>query len=68
MDCDLWLMLARDKCLVLVQICQTGPPKPARLAGAEGLALHCDRVPFTLLSACKFSAALAIQPITAKEL
>lgn len=49
-----------------------GPPEarpPARrLAGAEGLALHCDRVPFTLLSACKFSAALAIQPITAKEL
>lgn len=38
------------------------------LAGAEGLVLLCDRVPFTLLSACKFSAALAIQPITAKEL
>lgn len=37
-------------------------------AGAEGLVSHCDRVPFTLLSACTFSAALAIQPITAKEL
>lgn len=34
----------------------------------RALVLHCDRVPFTLLCACKFSAALAIQPITAKEL
>ena len=33
-----------------------------------GLVLGCDRVPFTLSSACKFSAALAIQPITPKEL
>lgn len=69
MDCDLQPLLARDKCLMLVQICQTGPFKAAHsLAGAVGLALHCDRVPFTLLSACKFSAALAFQPITAKEL
>lgn len=36
--------------------------------GVGGLVLGCDRVPFTLSSACKFSAALAIQPITPKEL
>ena len=55
--------------LLVVQICQTGPSKSTcSRAGAVGLALHCDRVPFTLLSACKFSAALAFQPITAEEL
>lgn len=77
MDCDLQLTAKAGE----GQVLHAGEDMPDRhldtclllwlahsLAGAEGLVLHCDRVPFTLLSACKFSAALAIQPITAKEL
>lgn len=77
MDCDLQLTAnARER-----QVPRSGEDMPGRhldacfllwfaysLSCAVGLLLHCDRVPFTLLSACKFPAAFAIQPITAKEL